>query len=222
MQRNEVLRFIRSNPAAFVATQEGDIPRVRCLMTFRADEEGITFATGTLKDVARQLRANPNVELCYLNREQNFQLRITGRAVELDDLLLKQQVVEKFTLLKPWIEQEGLDALALFRIPSGRATVWSPDNAFDPKGLSISELRGVECDRKGNRGFMKIARRIILFLLGLLAVFFALGTLMFVVISKIARDSNLPEAHEYVEIAFVQGGMTLSLFGILIWQARKR
>jgi uncharacterized pyridoxamine 5'-phosphate oxidase family protein len=133
MQRNEILRFIRSNPAAFVATQEGDFPRVRCLMTFRADEEGITFATGTHKDVARQLRANPNVELCYLNREQNLQVRISGRVLELDDPLLKQQVVEKFSLLRPWIEREGLEALALFRISSGRAIAWSPDNAFDPK-----------------------------------------------------------------------------------------
>ncbi len=69
---------------------------------------------------------------------------------------------------------------------------------------------------------MKIARRIILSLVGLMTTFSALATLSSVLISMIAINDNLPETHEYVEMAIAYGVLTSCGLALLIWQARRR
>jgi pyridoxamine 5'-phosphate oxidase len=129
MERSEVLEFVRRNPTSFMATVENGEPRVRAMDTPVVDERGLTFCTGSVKDVCRQLSENPEVELCYWNREEGLQVRIRGRMKILDDLALKEQIVEtRFTFLKPVVEQFGWEALTLFRLSSGEVRTWSPTN----------------------------------------------------------------------------------------------
>jgi hypothetical protein len=69
---------------------------------------------------------------------------------------------------------------------------------------------------------MKKVTGLHLFLLGMVTLFFVLGTLLFIVCSKVAFDLKLPEASQYVTIAVAHGGVTLCLLALLIWLARKR
>lgn len=129
MKREDILAFVRRNNTSFMATTESGEPRVRAMDTPHIDENGLTFCTGTGKNVCRQLLADPRVELCYLNHEDGMQLRIRGMLEKLDDEELKQHIVEtKFTFLKPVVEQFGWETLTLFRISSGEARTWSPAN----------------------------------------------------------------------------------------------
>ncbi|MCD4848275.1 MAG: pyridoxamine 5'-phosphate oxidase family protein [Candidatus Aegiribacteria sp.] len=129
MNRFEILEFVRRNTTSFMATAEGGEPRVRGMDTPYIDENGLTFCTGTGKDICKQLLANSSVELCYWSMEEKIQLRIRGEMEKLDDEELKKHIVEtKFTFLKPVVEQFGWDTLTLFRISSGEARTWSPEN----------------------------------------------------------------------------------------------
>ena len=120
---------IRRNTTSYMAIIEGTEPRVRAMDTPHIDENGLTFCTGTGKDVCGQLLANPSVELCYWSMEEKLQLRIQGRIKMLDDKELKKHIVEtRFTFLKPVVEQFGWDTLTLFRISKGKARTWSPEN----------------------------------------------------------------------------------------------
>lgn len=65
MNKEEILDFIKSNPACHLATVDGDQPRVRGMLMYRADENGILFHTGNFKDLYKNLQNNPNVELCF-------------------------------------------------------------------------------------------------------------------------------------------------------------
>lgn len=129
MKREDILEFVRRNTTAFMATTDGSEPCVRAMSTPHIDENGLTFCTGTGKDVCRQLLANPSVELCYWSKEEKLQVRIRGKMEKLDDEKLKKHIVEtKFTFLKPVVEQFGWDTLTLFRISKGQARTWSAEN----------------------------------------------------------------------------------------------
>ena len=133
MSPEEVLQFATKNPACSLATVEGHLPRVRTIMLYRADENGVIFCTGRQKALHAQLQANPAVEICLYNAEEGRQIRIEGAAEMLDDLALKKQVVEDFAFLKPWIEREGYEVLICYRLKDAKATTWTMETNFEPK-----------------------------------------------------------------------------------------
>ena len=133
MTRQDILQFITANPAFSLATCEADQPRVRKIQLYRADENGIIFAVGRAKGVCQQLKANPAMEMCFFSAENGMQIRITGKAEEIDDLELKKQIVEEYSFLKPWIEAEGYDVLATFTVKDAVASPWTMKTNFKPK-----------------------------------------------------------------------------------------
>ena len=133
MTKEEVLEFAIKNPVCSLATIEGNQPRVRMIMLYQADEDGIIFVTGRQKDLNKQLQTNPVVEMCFFNQEVGRQVRIEATVEMLDDLELKKQVLEKFTFLKPWIEKQGFDVMICYRLKDAKATTWTMETNFEPK-----------------------------------------------------------------------------------------
>jgi pyridoxamine 5'-phosphate oxidase len=133
MNRAEIIEFINSNPASHLATVDGTRPRVRGMLIYRADEEGILFHTGASKDLYKQLLKNPNVELCFNNYKDNIQVRVSGQAEEVKDGVLKKEIVEARPFMKPWVEQYGEDMLAVFKVKNAIAIVWTMEANFASK-----------------------------------------------------------------------------------------
>lgn len=135
MNKKEILQFINTNPIFHLATVEGDTPHVRGMLLYRADEKGIIFNTGKIKDLYRQLSANPKVELCFSNGifENLIQVRITGTVEPLEDLDLKKEIVGKRDFLKPWVDKVGYEQLAVYALRNGVATVWTMATNIEPK-----------------------------------------------------------------------------------------
>lgn len=133
MTRKEIAAFIRRHPACTIATCEGDQPRARIIMTYRADADGIVFMTGSGKDFNHQLLANPKAELCYYDPEKVRTLRITGRVEVLPDEDLKEKIIEAFSFLKPIAQEHGLGAFTVWCLAAGSAVVWDAKEPFEPK-----------------------------------------------------------------------------------------
>lgn len=72
----EVYEFLKGAGTYYLATVEGDQPRVRGMFLFHADENGIIFHTASTKDVYAQIKKNPKAELCFFG--DNAQIRVTG------------------------------------------------------------------------------------------------------------------------------------------------
>jgi pyridoxamine 5'-phosphate oxidase len=121
MDKKEVLAFIKANPISFFATVEGNQPRVRPIGTFSVDENGIIFSMQADKDVYKQLVANPAVEVCYF--AQGTTVRVSGRAELVEDVALKQEVLEQRPYYKPGIDKNGWDYVGVFVLKHGRASV---------------------------------------------------------------------------------------------------
>ena len=133
MTKQEIIEFINKNPLFSLATVEGNLPRVRIMMLYRADENGIIFITTTLKAVYKQLQANPAIEMCFYNQKEFRQVRIEGNVEILDDLELKKEVVEKLSFLKPLIESKGYEVLICYKVKKAKAIFWTMEKNFEPK-----------------------------------------------------------------------------------------
>ncbi len=92
--------FLKKAGAFYVATMEGETPKVRpfgFVMIFR---ERLYFCTNNQKDVYRQLQKNPRIEICACTGEE--WVRIKGKAVFDRDMDVKKQV---------FVEDPGMNAL---------------------------------------------------------------------------------------------------------------
>lgn len=135
MNKNEIFSFLNANPAFHLATVEGNKPHVRGILLYRADETGIVFHTGKMKDLHRQLTENPHVEMCFSNGkfEDLVQIRVSGIVELMENMELKKEIVQKREFLKPWVERDGYGLLAVYRMRKGAATIWTMKTNFAPK-----------------------------------------------------------------------------------------
>lgn len=135
MNKIEIFEFLNTNPEFHLATVAGNKPHVRGILLYRADENGIIFHTGKMKDLHKQLIENPHVEMCFNNGnfENLIQIRVSGTVELIEDIELKKEIVHRREFLKPWVEQMGYEFLAVYRMKNGVATIWSITTNFAPK-----------------------------------------------------------------------------------------
>ncbi|MDD2496921.1 MAG: pyridoxamine 5'-phosphate oxidase family protein [Desulfitobacteriaceae bacterium] len=91
---DEVLKFFTENPTFYLATTEGDEPKVRPFGFIMNYEGKLYFCTGNRKKVYRQLKANPNCEMCSTATANGEWVRLKGKAVFDDNLAAKKKVLE--------------------------------------------------------------------------------------------------------------------------------
>jgi pyridoxamine 5'-phosphate oxidase len=132
MNNTQILEFLNLNPICFLATVDGDQPKVRCMVMYKADHNGLVFYTGDFKELYRQLNVNPNVEICFISSDQRKQIRVCGVAEILEDMSFKQEIVGAHPFLKPRIEKQGFDKLIVFRVKHCKAALWSMATNFEP------------------------------------------------------------------------------------------
>lgn len=125
MDFKECIKFANENPTCFLATIDKDQPRVRGMQLYRADETGFYFSTGTPKDIYRQLSENSNAEICFYSPKENKTIRIQGKVEFLNDMKLKNEILEARPYLKPFIKIPGNPLFCVFRISHGEAYTWT-------------------------------------------------------------------------------------------------
>ncbi len=137
MNKREVFEFLNANPVFHLATIDEDMPRVRGMLLYRADEDGIVFHTGKMRDLHRQLTNNPKVEMSFNNGsdEDLVQIRVSGVVEPVEDLELKKEIVRKREFLKPFVERMGYEPLAVYRLKNGTASIWTMKTNLAPKEL---------------------------------------------------------------------------------------
>ncbi len=130
MDFSECVKFANANPVTYIATMDGDQPRVRAFAMWFADETGFYYHTGTPKAVWKQLVRNPKVELCFYEPgDAGRMMRVAGAVEFLDDAALKERLVKE----RPWLLQIGVSGpadakLAVFRVAHGEAYFWTMEN----------------------------------------------------------------------------------------------
>lgn len=137
MNKEEIFNLINSNPVFFLSTIDEDKPRVRGMLLYKADENGILFHTASSKDLYSQVLKNPNAELCFSCN--GTQIRVSGKLEIIDDNSLKDEIYNHPTrkFLHAWKESGQLgdfyNNLIVFSLSHGTATTWTMADNFSPK-----------------------------------------------------------------------------------------
>lgn len=93
-----VAKFLKEAETYYLATVDGDQPRVRPFGTVNVFEGKIYIQTGKSKDVSKQLHANPKAELCaFKNGEW---LRVAATLVEDDNREARVAMLEAYPSLQ--------------------------------------------------------------------------------------------------------------------------
>ena len=80
MIMNEVYEFLKENAPFFVTTVDGDKPKVRPFGFVMEYEGKLWFCTNNQKNIYRQLKANPYVEIGAFSPDRKW-IRLHGKAV---------------------------------------------------------------------------------------------------------------------------------------------
>ncbi len=94
----KVCAFLDEAKTYYLATVEGDQPRVRPFGTCLLYEGKLYIQTGKAKSVSRQLAANPKAEICAFTGGR--WLRVAGELVNDDNRAAKVAMLEKMPSLK--------------------------------------------------------------------------------------------------------------------------
>jgi pyridoxamine 5'-phosphate oxidase len=140
MSKEEVLAFVQENPACFIATVDGDQPRVRGFLTVLFGDGKLYFTTGTMKSVHSQLVKNPKIELCYFTPDFRKTLRISGQIEIVDDLAKKRQLVSERDYLKPFRDRPDDPSFVLLRLSHGKARFWTMEQNMREKEIPVIEF----------------------------------------------------------------------------------
>ncbi len=94
----KVCQFLKEAGVYYLATVEQDQPRVRPFGTAHIFEGKLYIQTGKVKDVSKQIVANPKVEVCaFKNGEW---IRVAGELVEDDRIEARQSMLDAYPSLQ--------------------------------------------------------------------------------------------------------------------------
>lgn len=95
---NEVYEFLKEAQTYYLATVEGDQPRVRPFGTVDIFEGKLYIQTGKVKAVSKQIEVNPKVEICAF--KDGKWLRIAGELVRDERVEAKEHMLDNYPSLK--------------------------------------------------------------------------------------------------------------------------
>ena len=94
----KVAEFLKEAGTYYLATVDGDQPRVRPFGTVNIFEGKLYIQTGKVKDVSKQIHKNPKVELCAF--KDGDWLRVAGTLVEDDRVEARQSMLDAYPSLQ--------------------------------------------------------------------------------------------------------------------------
>lgn len=95
----EITDILANTPMCFIATANGNQPRVRAFQ-YQFEQEGkLWFCTAKSKDVFKQLQANPSVEICAVQQDMTW-IRITANVTLDDNRAVKERILSEQPLIK--------------------------------------------------------------------------------------------------------------------------
>lgn len=108
----EVYDFLKNCGTYYLATVEGDQPRVRPFGTVEIFEGKLYIQTGKVKEVSKQIQVNPKVELCAF--ADGKWLRVVGKLNRDDRIEAKQHMLDHYPSLQAMYSAEDDNTEVLY------------------------------------------------------------------------------------------------------------
>lgn len=109
---NEILKFLDKAGTYYLATVEGDQPRVRPFGTVMVYEGKLCIQTGKVKPVSKQIAANPKVELCAFC--EGRWIRVSGELARDDRVEVKKAMLDRYPSLRRMYDEHDENTEVLY------------------------------------------------------------------------------------------------------------
>lgn len=108
----KILQFLQDAGVYYLATVDGDQPRVRPFGTQLIFEGKLYIQTGKIKPCAQQIFANPKCELCAF--KDGTWLRISGELVEDDRVEARKAMLDAFPQLRSMYDENDGNTVVFY------------------------------------------------------------------------------------------------------------
>lgn len=108
----EVYDFLKKCGVFYLATIDGDKPRVRPFGAINMYEDKLYLQTGKVKNVSKQIEKNPNVEVCGF--VDGKWIRIEGRLVRDDRREAKKSMLDNNPTLRGMYSEDDDNTEVLY------------------------------------------------------------------------------------------------------------
>ena len=108
----EVYEFLKSADTYYLATVEGDQPRVRPFGTVDVFEGKLYIQTGKIKNVSKQIQVNPKLEVCAF--KDGKWIRVSGKLVRDDRVEAKKHMLDSYPSLQNMYSAEDDNTEVLY------------------------------------------------------------------------------------------------------------
>ncbi|MBR2592776.1 MAG: pyridoxamine 5'-phosphate oxidase family protein [Oscillospiraceae bacterium] len=112
---SKIIDFLNEAGTFYLATVDGDQPRVRPLGLKLEMDGKVMFGIGDFKNVYRQMLANPKVEIVACKKGQHW-MRYTGRAVFETDPKYAKAALDSMPGLKRIYNEETGNKMMMFHL----------------------------------------------------------------------------------------------------------
>lgn len=109
---NEVYEFLKKCGTYYLATVEGNQPRVRPFGTIDMFEGKLYIQTGKVKEVSKQLAENPKAELCAF--DGSTWIRVSGKLVEDDRREARTHMLDNYPELRAMYNEDDGNSQVLY------------------------------------------------------------------------------------------------------------
>ena len=118
MQQNmqEVQAYLKECGAFFIATADGDQPRVRPFGVSEIINDRLYIMTGKVKDFYRQVAKNGKFEICALKPNGSEWMRLSGTLVPDETLAVKEEFLNRNESLKSMYKADDDNMAVLYII----------------------------------------------------------------------------------------------------------
>ena len=123
----QVCQFLKDAGTYYLATMDGDQPRVRPFGTAHIFEDKLYIQTGKGKAVAKQINANPKVEICAMKGDE--WIRIDGTLVLDDRVEAQESMLDDYPSLRKMYTTGSDGNTAVYYFKDATATIYSFSHA---------------------------------------------------------------------------------------------
>ena len=118
----EVYEFLKKCGAFYIATEDGEKPRVRPFGVVNIFEGKLYIQTGKVKNVSKQIQINPNVEICgFMDGKW---VRLEGKVVRDDRREAKKSMLDANPELRGMYSEDDDNTEVLY-FENAKATFYS-------------------------------------------------------------------------------------------------
>jgi len=126
MEKQEVIDLIKDTQYGCLATSEnGGQPKNRPMMPYLDDDGNLLLAVLSTSRTIDQVKKNPKVEMCYIDRKMWY-ARVTGQAAISEDLDKKSTVFNNIPMLRQYFSGPEDPNLVLIEIKTISAEAMNP------------------------------------------------------------------------------------------------